>query len=412
MRFYFAVFVLVLTFACQNQESQNSKLNGYTQKIDVKAEIFPYLDYLKKNGQDPTNYVLDLFSKYDIIVLAERDHREATQWEFIYKLTSDPRFVDKVGKVFTEVGGSINLQKNLDKFIGNSEYDPSIFLPNLRDYPFFPDGWQRTNIYKYWIKMCQLNSGLPNSKKVKLRLTDIKWDWKNIQDKNDFDKIMKDMSNFSKEKLDVNRDNIMALNVINQLKSTEKALVIMNKRHAYKNENYSIQGRDIFFPSAASRLEAKFPGKVATIMLNYIGGKRENGKKIDIAIQDGKWDAALHALGDKPNAFNFLDSPFGKDTFDYSGELGGVPGLTYDFMFDGMIFWEPLSNQYSEEGIPGFWNNDYKQKVIKRFNLIGDFESAKKTEQMTDVDINKANQITKTQLYDKKIIDMISQWLN
>ena len=33
--------------------------------------------------------------------------------------------------------------------------------------------------------MCQLNNGLSKSQKVKLHLTDVKWDWQNIKDKND-----------------------------------------------------------------------------------------------------------------------------------------------------------------------------------------------------------------------------------
>jgi hypothetical protein len=223
---------------------------------------------------------------------------------------------------------------------------------------------------------------------------------------------MRNMSSFSKERLDINRDNIIALNIIDRLKSSDKkALVIVNTRHGYKNENYTIQERNIFFPSVSSRLSAKYPGRVVSVMLNYVGAKKEAGTKVQIALQDGKWDAALQALGNKPVAFNFSDSPFGKDPFDYYGEFGGVPGLTYDYMFDGMIFWEPLANQYSEEGIPGFWTKDHKQTVVQRFNLTGDFEMAKKTEQMTEADIQVANQIVKSKLYEKEIFDMIAQWI-
>jgi hypothetical protein len=243
-------------------------------------------------------------------------------------------------------------------------------------------------------------------------LTDIKWNWQNIKNKNDYDSIMRNMRSFSKERLDINRDNIIALNIIDQLKSAnEKALVIVNTRHGYKSENYTIQGRNIFFPSVSSRLSAKYPGRVVSVMFNYVGTKKENGNKVQIAIQNGKWDAAVQALGNKPIAFNFLDSPFGKDSFDYDGELGGVPGLTYDYMFDGMIFWEPLAKQYSEEGIPGYWTNDYKKEVVQRFNLIGDSEMAKKTEQMTDADINVANKIVKSKLYGGNIFDMIAHWI-
>jgi hypothetical protein len=45
--------------------------------------------------------VFGLFDKYNIAILGERDHRDTTQYDMIIKILSDPRFLEKVGNVFT-----------------------------------------------------------------------------------------------------------------------------------------------------------------------------------------------------------------------------------------------------------------------------------------------------------------------
>ena len=47
---------------------------------------------------------MELFDKYDHVILCERHHQEMTQDDMIFDLITDKRFVDKVGVVFTEIG--------------------------------------------------------------------------------------------------------------------------------------------------------------------------------------------------------------------------------------------------------------------------------------------------------------------
>ena len=68
------------------------------------SSVSKYVDYLKNNRQDINSYVMGLFEKYDYVVLCERYHQDMTQYDMIYDLVTDSRFVDKVGVVFTEIG--------------------------------------------------------------------------------------------------------------------------------------------------------------------------------------------------------------------------------------------------------------------------------------------------------------------
>lgn len=67
------------------------------------SSVSKYVDYLKNNRQDINDYVMGLFEKYDHVVLCERHHQDMTQYDMIYDLLTDSRFVDNVGVVFTEI---------------------------------------------------------------------------------------------------------------------------------------------------------------------------------------------------------------------------------------------------------------------------------------------------------------------
>jgi hypothetical protein len=51
-----------------------------TGEISYKEEIAPYVDFLKKQNQNPVDYVMGLFDKYDMVILCERHHAENTQY--------------------------------------------------------------------------------------------------------------------------------------------------------------------------------------------------------------------------------------------------------------------------------------------------------------------------------------------
>jgi hypothetical protein len=146
----------------------------------------------------------------------------------------------------------------------------------------------------------------------------------------------------------------------------KKALVIMNTRHAFRAP--LIRDGAIYGDNVGSALARCQPtsGRTAFVIFNYVSRQRPPGQKetTEVPVHDGKWDAASAVLGNTPRAVTFHGSPFGLDDFDY---LGFKPmKLHYRDVFDGTIFYEPLTRQRIADNIPGFYDEKYRATVRQR----------------------------------------------
>ncbi len=88
--------------------------------VSVKAQtVAEYVDYMQQKGMEPKEYIFEAFTKHDVVIIGERDHRDTTQYEFILDVLTDPRFAEEVGYVYTEVG-VINQKENANRLIKGS----------------------------------------------------------------------------------------------------------------------------------------------------------------------------------------------------------------------------------------------------------------------------------------------------
>ncbi len=356
--------ILLITSVLMGANSKGTKIIFYDPN-----EVQPYVSYLKDNAKPPLKYVMELFETCDLVILSERTHPETTQWEFIYRLTSDPKFVESVGHIFTEYG-SVSQQPSLEEFmntnnLGEKEVEKKV-IEILRNFPIWPNGWNNNNIFDYLKKTYHLNQSLAVDKRVKIYFSDVPWQWEG--------KTKEDYDLFWKTEIP-NRDKIMANRIISKFheilesdSKRKKALVIMNTRHAYKTGGSFNTGDCIF---------KEFPRKTANVMFNkpasgFIRGpKGEYGQSTtSFPIQDGKWDTAFWMLGNSPLGFDFKHSPFGKDRFDLHPAFAHS-GLKYEDVFTGMIFYQPLGKHMVASNIPGYYDEKFKQTVLKRAKLKG-----------------------------------------
>ena len=138
----------------------------------------------------------------------------------------------------------------------------------------------------------------------------------------------------------------------------------MNTRHAFRTGGNYFLGS-----STADYLFGVFPKTTANVMFNmkaaYFKGITERSMT-HVLIQDGKWDAAFWTLGNPPLGFDFVDSPFGKDRFDLHSAFFG---LKYEDVFTGMIFYQPLGSHLVASDIPGYYDEAFKQTVLRRARL-------------------------------------------
>jgi hypothetical protein len=359
------IVTLLITPVSMGATSKGTKIIFYDPN-----EVQPYVSYLKDNAKPPLEYVMELFETYDLVILSERTHPETTQWEFIYKLTSDPKFIESVGQIFTEYG-SVSQQLSLEKFmntnnLGEKEVERKV-IEILRNFPIWPNGWNNNNIFDYLKKIYHLNQSLAVDKRVKINFSDVPWQWEG--------KTKKDYDLFWKKEIP-NRDRIMANRIISKFheilesdSKRKKALVIMNTRHAYKTGGSFNTGDCIF---------KEFPRKTANVMFNMTASnfitdtKGEYGQSTtSFPVQDGKWDAAFWMLGNSPLGFDFMHSPFGKDRFDLHPAFAHS-GLKYEDIFTGMIFYQPLGKHMVASNIPGYYDEEFKQTALERAKLKGD----------------------------------------
>jgi hypothetical protein len=320
----------------------------------------PYVEFLKKQKISPVDYVIGLFDKYEIVVLAERDHREMTQWDFIYDIVKDRRFIEQSGIVFTEYGQT-GMQEYLDNFMNTDNLsDAEIHhrvVGILRNMPIDPY-WTNYNIYNYFKKLYRLNQTLSPQKRIRHFLTDEPVDWSKIKSADDYGKYLGTTQG--------HRDNYMAQTIIDKTKNISKVsqkhprcLVIMNSRHGM---DLTKRDPDIRRRNTYEILKDTFENKAANVLINC---------RLFVPFAAGAWEDAFESVGNKPVGFNFKDTPFGNDNFDYfiSYFLIYLRNLKFKDVFTGFVFLNSYNEQYNNQYITGFYKG-FEQEYIQKAQII------------------------------------------
>ena len=102
--------------------------NAYTQNSNLHIEA--YTTYLQEKHSSAKDYILGLFSQYDIVILCERDHREMTQYELILDILADKRFIDEVGVAYFEIGNT-EYNDSINAFLHNATLTPDEVTQNV-----------------------------------------------------------------------------------------------------------------------------------------------------------------------------------------------------------------------------------------------------------------------------------------
>ena len=337
---------------------------GYDKAIEK------YVSFLEKQKQRPSDYILGLFKQNDMVILCERSHPEVTQYDMIYELVSDRRFQQQGGHIFTEIG-SAALQPYMETFLMDDQLSNEQVSEKLR-YIARNIGWlkfwDKTNLYDFLRRLYYLNRSLPKDRRVHVYPSDLDFRWENA--------TKESWAEFKKTQLD-KRDKLMAENIISkfnairQTGSGNKALVIMNYRHAFPHLKLENGGNA---ENTGGFLMEAYPGKVANVMINTVAPlpNSKNDQKWSVtAMQGGKWDAAFAVLGNPNVGFDFKGSPLGEDGFDYFPFF--PTHLRYRDVFTGFVFFKPLDAHRMSLGFPaGLFDRHFGDVITQRFRSIGE----------------------------------------
>ena len=325
--------------------------------------VSSYVNFLQSQNQSAREYILNLFKTHDIVVICERDHREITQYDLLLDVIRDRHFISEVGNVFTELGVS-NLNPDLNSFLhtkglSEKEQQKQILSFHRNMDPTFL--WEKYS-YTYLLQsLYNLNNQLPLKDAINLYPSNIPLDWGKV-----------DSTNYKQTVLPLlrSRDSIIAAQIIKQFdkirfssSAHKKALVIMNFRHAF-NKDFTVKGGQKI-NNVTEYLFQHYGDRVANV---YLYGLAFDENENQLLLQEGKWDAAFKATGNKSIGFDFVGTPFGKDSFD----LWPIPNsYSYQNVFTGLVFYNPIEDQKLVTGVPGFLDSSFVDEFFRRYQVCG-----------------------------------------
>jgi hypothetical protein len=332
------------------------------------AALDAYVEFLDRGHEDPVDYILGLFETHDLVVLCERAHPEATQYELFLDAMRDPRFTESVGRVFTEVGLR-NLQPALDELMATPGLDEKAFrerlLPLYRDVSFHPV-WNRVNFFDFLGSVYRWNQSLEPSRRVEVVFPDLALPWA-ATDRTAYEAFRRDVL--------PERDRLIAERIVASVRELQvagaprsKALVIMNYRHAFNDFRFDDGERG---DNVGRYLFEAFPRRVANVMLNSLAIRpgSTDEEVIFAPVRDGRWDAAFRKAGLSTVGFDLEASPFGKDPFDYFPFRTRT--VTYEDVFTDLVFYRHLPEHVFLDGVPGLVDDAFLQELRRRFEVVG-----------------------------------------
>lgn len=341
--------------------------SSFTCQPDVNNK-FDDLKALFSDAPSGVDYIMNLYDSVDVVVLGERDHRDTTQYDFINRLISDPRFIEKVGYVYTEVG-TVNTAPICERTVTADYKDYSEFrdsaLSQIRIEDFYSI-WEKYNRYQLLENLYRLNSTLPKDKRVILRGTDLAFDWKDYNDVESYRKFLNEEVNGGNR-----RDSAMADNFLKMFKAQperggyHKALLITNAPHAIKDPLYFNEGYII---------SRDLGDNVRTVLMNWTEWWR-HGDEVLRPWLGGIPDSAYVASGRLDLGFNLAESPIGDADFCNSTDY-----KVSDYA-DGMIYYLDPRRFVLTIGVPGVVSEEFLPELVRR-SIISD-KSMGRTETMT-----------------------------
>lgn len=317
------------------------------------------VDFLEQNHLSSKDYILKQFEKYDIVILAERYHAEETQYELIDSVINSDYFIKNVGNVCVEIGCS-NFSNDLNSFIttytGELDKADTELIRFQQEISWYPL-WSKNSYHIFLKNLLKTNIQLKQSDKVNLYLCDIEFNWESVKTYDDLKK-----ANI------FNRDSIMALNIIKhfeEIKNTKrpKLLCILNEAHAVTNTEWI----DMWEKRCGQYLAEKYgKSKISSILINSVG--TEDNDENDILLQNGYWDASFYISNRKDVGFDFINSPFGQDGFDYA-EGKNNELFNYQDIFNGLVFYKPINEHILSVGVTGIITDDFIDEFKRRYKI-------------------------------------------
>ena len=342
--------------------------------ISLKAQT-PSIAALRKcadeMGMHPKEYIFKLFENSDIVVLGERDHRDTVQYDFIHDILSDPRFAERVGHVYTEVG-SYNMNDDVNRLLQGDYSSDTAFMDSLYAYygkseTFYPI-WEKYNRVKFLKGIYEINRTSP--KKIRLGLTDCEFSWDEIRTVEDYRAFW--------ESPGVNyRDSLMSAHIAEMyarqtpLYGKRKALVITSQPHAINYSTHLKKSNKVLGAQGWWMKKIFGEENVRIVLLNWFDYNLFDGRNFPMT-GDGHWDAAFELLECRPFGLDLKNTPYGETAYNglAGGTTGSVKNQCWQDVADGLVYYSPLYDHVAAWGIEGLVTKELEPEIKRRVTLF------------------------------------------
>jgi len=328
---------------------------------EVSKDTASFVNYLKKNGSDPEQYILHSLAQHKIVIYGEV-HRRKESWDLMRTVISNPKFAREVGTVFMEL--SSDKQLELDAFFHKKSLDKEIILNIFRDVQI--NGWYDKGMYEFLLELWAINNKLPFEKKIQVVAVDEPRPFRNFT-------TMEEMENHFNQNLE--RNDQMAqiiLQTIKEKKDKRNNFFIVGLAHAYKTTilDMAIGSKEgKMKPTAASQLKLALSDDQVYSIFQHIPIISNNGH-IYSKLRNGIFDYAFSTIGNKPVAFDLKNCPFGKEPFDALNEISyNKMAGKYEDNYDAYLFLGPLKTESDEYMFNDIITEDYFKELKRRAKM-------------------------------------------
>ena len=318
---------------------------------DPAAHLQPFVDFLKHEGKDPQEFVLDVIEKHRVAIMGEVHHRPR-YWAFDAALVRAPEFASRVGVIYMELPS--NDQPLVDRFLAADKYDPQPIIEMLRD--MMTMGWPDQPMLDFFRTVWEVNQKLPAPERLRIVLADMARPWKEMLRRGDW------------RKYEVDRDLCMAENILRDLSdhAADKRNVLFIAGYRHANLNLTQPGGSPM-KSAAWHLREKL-GESNVFAIFPHGPVMNNSGEVSGRLALGLFETAFAALGNKPMAFPLDHGPFGQMIFDSDPNV--VTADSYAKGFQGFLYLGPLENEIFSPLIPGFYSDEFVKEIDRRMWMM------------------------------------------
>jgi hypothetical protein len=321
----------------QFSKTDLNQLRRVNEIGQVSTDTLAFVNYLKENGKDPVDFLLNKIETHKLVAFGEIHFRKPS-WELCTRVVLNKRFAKSAGTIFMEFES--NKQDDIDRFFANDTIDRELLLNVFRDY--MPNGWPDKARFDFLISLWHLNRTLPESKKIRVVFTDTPRIYTEEGLKNEIQE----------------RDDYMAKMIMRYLDSIpgkRNALWIAGTYHVCKTVE-----------SAGAMLYKKLRDKMYTVTTH--GPMTYNNRIRPQRVRNGMFDQAFYKNGDQPVAFELINSPFGNESFDefYLEGKG-----RYKDNYDGYIFLGSLDTEASPAILTEMYDDKFILEMDRRCHLSG-----------------------------------------